>query len=475
MGAGTQYSKHLNYDQAYVKTPAVYDSDVDEWLMPTQNYVYTGTLWVPQKAAATGEAEVQLTGSSIQDSQAVPMSQAQKDIAMRAYENIIDIIGAENIVLLLPMWETSGTEFSDLLRPHVKFVAEGVTLGQSGLLHPVPNFDGVNDYVRQKPITEAIAGSSEYALDNSSYKIAQKLVPGVYGDIKFAMFKLKKVGSPVANMVWKIITDKEGQPTGPVVATSNANDVSSFPSSPALMGFYLSSPCIISTASSLFWLVLEYSSPTTIDSSNYVSVTYDSSGAYGQPLATYNGSSWTIENEKSCVFAVYSDDLTLDGDYSIIAAVRVNSYDKPILSPAVGNTISDGGSFIFRAGTYYNLKVSTPGGGLSDVSKAISSIEYPSFGVYGYTFSYSAGTNKLNIYRGAKLLVSGNGTPSSGPNPPEQPFVIGTTRHATNFAYQFFLSGKIGPVIAASAELTQAQMGKIYNQLLALRRLKEAV
>jgi len=52
MAAGTQYNKHLNYDQAYVKTPAVYDSNVNEWMMLVRNYVYTGTLWVPRKGDA---------------------------------------------------------------------------------------------------------------------------------------------------------------------------------------------------------------------------------------------------------------------------------------------------------------------------------------------------------------------------------------------------------------------------------------
>jgi len=64
MAAGTQYNKHLNYDQAYVKTPAIYDSNLDEWLMLAGNYVKTaGGLWVPQKGSDDGEALVQLTGS----------------------------------------------------------------------------------------------------------------------------------------------------------------------------------------------------------------------------------------------------------------------------------------------------------------------------------------------------------------------------------------------------------------------------
>ena len=67
MAAGQQYSKQLNYDQSNVKTPSVYDATIDEWMMLTRNYVYTGALWAPQKASAGGKAEVDatLTGSKV--------------------------------------------------------------------------------------------------------------------------------------------------------------------------------------------------------------------------------------------------------------------------------------------------------------------------------------------------------------------------------------------------------------------------
>jgi len=58
MAAGTQYNKHLNYDQAYV---------LDEWLMLAGNYVKTaGGLWVPQKGSDNGEALVQLSGRNVE-------------------------------------------------------------------------------------------------------------------------------------------------------------------------------------------------------------------------------------------------------------------------------------------------------------------------------------------------------------------------------------------------------------------------
>jgi len=85
MAAGTQYNKHLNYDQAYVKTPAVYDSNLDEWVMLAGNYVKTaGGLWVPQKGSDDGEALVQLTGRIV----TIANSEAITDTSAHYYDLI---------------------------------------------------------------------------------------------------------------------------------------------------------------------------------------------------------------------------------------------------------------------------------------------------------------------------------------------------------------------------------------------------
>lgn len=64
MPAGQQYNKHLNYDAAWVKTPAIYDSGIDEWLMLQGNLLKTdGGIWIFQKGENNGNARVALTGS----------------------------------------------------------------------------------------------------------------------------------------------------------------------------------------------------------------------------------------------------------------------------------------------------------------------------------------------------------------------------------------------------------------------------
>lgn len=53
MPAGTQYEKKLNKAASGILTPAVYDANLDEWIMLAGNYIYNGSLWIP----ALGEAE----------------------------------------------------------------------------------------------------------------------------------------------------------------------------------------------------------------------------------------------------------------------------------------------------------------------------------------------------------------------------------------------------------------------------------
>jgi len=53
MAAGQQYNKHLNYDQAFVKTPAVYMSTLNEWVMLYANGMELFGATVATRPAAT--------------------------------------------------------------------------------------------------------------------------------------------------------------------------------------------------------------------------------------------------------------------------------------------------------------------------------------------------------------------------------------------------------------------------------------
>lgn len=87
MAAGQQYNKHLNYDQGNVKGAAIYDANLDEWVMLSAQVVKTeGGVLIYQRGTDDGRAKVdaQLTGSILaidwETGQPVPIT-AQKDDA----------------------------------------------------------------------------------------------------------------------------------------------------------------------------------------------------------------------------------------------------------------------------------------------------------------------------------------------------------------------------------------------------------
>ena len=86
MAAGQQYAKNLNTDQSFVKTTAIYDSSLDEWLILSANVVKTeGGVFIYQKGTDDGKAKVsaELIGSTLTDSNAlsVKIQQDRKVIA----------------------------------------------------------------------------------------------------------------------------------------------------------------------------------------------------------------------------------------------------------------------------------------------------------------------------------------------------------------------------------------------------------
>ena len=77
MTAGQQYNKHLNYDQGNVKGAALYDANLDEWVMLSAQVVKTeGGVLIYQRGTDDGRAKVDatLTGSSLEEgSQSIPV------------------------------------------------------------------------------------------------------------------------------------------------------------------------------------------------------------------------------------------------------------------------------------------------------------------------------------------------------------------------------------------------------------------
>ena len=87
---------------------------------------------------------ISLSGSNVPDAQAIPMTQAQKDVRAKSIDNILDIIGYENIKMFLPLSESVGSTLAyDLLRKDLTFDVSGlVTFGTTGLFGDCATFAG---------------------------------------------------------------------------------------------------------------------------------------------------------------------------------------------------------------------------------------------------------------------------------------------------------------------------------------------
>jgi hypothetical protein len=185
--------------------------------------------WTTGKAKvdlADGTINTQLTGSTLQDSQAVPMTQAQKDIVARAYENMLNEIGIDNVLLFLPLNETGGATAYDLVNRDLKFKINGATLGVQTPLGSGMFFDGVSNYLEQIPRTENLVGNTALALDSVTKVLAQKLVPNIDTfRVWFIRVNIQKVGSPVCTLAIEIRDDNSGVP-GNVIANGTSNSLS---------------------------------------------------------------------------------------------------------------------------------------------------------------------------------------------------------------------------------------------------------
>jgi hypothetical protein len=430
-----------------------------------------------QQAAGLAVPNVNLTGSTVTESQtasqAVPTRQAFKDVAMRAYENIVDIIGAENILMFVPGWETSGSVLKDLLNPDIQFDVVGATLGQTGLLHPVPNFDGVNDYCVQKAKTEATTHNAQVDLTSGTMKAAQKLVTLNCG-LGFVNLYLIKTGAPSAQLKVDIVEDSAGVPGSTVVWSSNAKWTSDIDASTVwCIGFDRSAPAQL-VRSKTYWLVLYYSSVTTVDASNYVSWRLDNAGAYGQPRATYDGVTWTVTSGQSHAFHLYGDELIVTDDASFVGVGKFGASNiTQILMSMVGKQ-GDWTLLSVRYQYQYGVQSiwkDSAGNNLIVDSNRFSLNVHE---VIASTFSKVNAAAKAKLYLNGKLENTADGIANNGLRQVQYPAAFSTYIGFIGPSSQW-MQGPAGPWIWTKNELMATQVAKITNQLLALRRLQEAV
>ncbi|MHB1418494.1 MAG: hypothetical protein ACYCX4_02740 [Bacillota bacterium] len=398
------------------------------------------------------------------------VTQAQRDAVARAYENIIDIIGMENIKLFLPMWEASGTTLRDLLRRDLTFTVSGATLAQAGLGQYASSLDGVNDVITQDPIPDAYhrTYSDAYSQDMAAPGsiLVQKLKVFA-GKVGFVRLRLAKLGSPNGNLQAEIRTAKDGAAIANGTSVARVcTDINS-----GWNGFTFTTPPSLDKGT-VYYLALLYNGNTNASGSDFITSKYDQTGAYGQGRHVYNGSTWSDTAGQDYPFEIYSDDLVFDTDLSWIAAHKNGSsaVASRYLLHTAGANVADALVYGFSSSGRINCGASESGG----LKNAVRNAWPLTWEVAIGTFSKAKATAKVNHYANGRLINTADGTANTGPVRWAHPLIIGCYI-STLGALSTYWNGLVGPLILPNSELTPAQVGAVTNQLFALRRLQEAV
>jgi len=392
------------------------------------------------------------------------MTQAQKDIVARAVENIVNTIGVENIKMFMPLWEQSGAKAYDLFNRDLTFTVNGATLGQNGPCGYCMGFDGVNDYLVQDSATENNTNNDDYPVNDSADKRAQK-IRVVAIKAGFVRLYLKKLGAPNANCRVVIYTNSGGLPGAPVTnGTSEKVPCSSIGTNLDWRGFYFLTPPALQK-NQQYWVVFEYTDTVLVDGSNRISWGIDSAGGYGEGGAVYTSGAWS-SYAQSHNFGIWSDNLVLNTDYSVITLAKDN-VPSEIASRFIlrASSIDNFGVVIRKVDQGYYDFVGNDGSTRAAVMYLFPSV----FTVYGGTFSVANSTGKVEGYANGFLKATGDGTALASQARLAHPLAIGASMNSQGVLGGYW-SGLIGPTIITKNKLSQAQMGIISNELLCLRK-----
>jgi hypothetical protein len=151
------------------------------------------------------------------------------------------------------------------------------------LLHRAKSYD-----LDQSQTTTTAEGDLHYSSNQT--KLAQGFTPGLTGIMPFVDLAVKKVASPTGYVTVAIYADSGGNPTGSALASSDAMDVSLFPTSYGWFRFPFRVPVSL-TASTQYHLVM--TSTSANDTTNYFNWGAIGSDAYAGGVAKrWDGSAW---------------------------------------------------------------------------------------------------------------------------------------------------------------------------------------
>ena len=431
---------------------------------------------VPILVSATGELAV--TGVTLSATDVLLKSDAR----LRAIDNIIETISDENIRVFALLNEAAGSSTSyDLLRRSlIQFTVSGATMGSSGLLDVCPTFDGVNDYIIQKPTTEATVDNHTIPIDGATKIAAQKLVANSRGRVGFVRIKVKKTEAVAGNLNAATIQvaiheDSAGAPAALAITngTSTALAVSDLSTTARLRGLsFATAPELDATKT--YWLCVSYATSTGVGAADYVSWQADSAGAYGQGRSFYDGATWTAYAGQDHVFDLFNDQTRLGEDYSIIFAAKDSGAAPGSRVPfTIGGMTSQSVSVEMTTAGAYQFRTFRDAGSSLTAINAVRS-NWSEFNVFGLTYSKNKATAKASAYANGMLVGSVASTGGSAPTPAAGPLSIGAQASYGGTIGAFY-NGLIAPFIITANELTSGQMAKVSHSLMVMRKYGGAV
>lgn len=385
------------------------------------------------------------------------------------YENIASVIGGENIVMLLPMWEESGDVVKDIVNPEIKFKRVGATMRQDGLLHPTPHFNRTNsEYFIQSNKTGNLTQNTSLPITPDK-KVAQLIKP-IGSKVSFIRFRLRPYGTaPTASLRVTICENSNGVPGNPIVNGTSEEILFSSVAIGQYASFRFLVPPVLK-ANTQYWAVLEYVNKTGIDASNYIASYYDSSGGYGTGRAEYEGS-WT-KSLGDMAFEVYDNLLDLDGDFSVVTAIKNEASGVDYNTLNIIGTSSTSNNSLSLALTSGGLTATTRANGTQQAS-ADRWIQND-WHTVAMTFNQASSDNKLRLFIDNIAYGTASGYAGSTNDLSRQPLTIGATT-LYNGAISNSFMGQIGPIIITKTTLTPSQIAEISFLLSSRRRMGDDV
>ena len=417
----------------------------------------------------------------------------ERDVDHSSISELIDVIGEENIVLLLDMKTDSDGKYTCLLRKDISFTLRGDIGNVTNVPGPLGNAINIpqdnNTRLEEDPVIEGVISGSEetYRIQNEGEKLAVKINGGTAARVKRMQLRLRKTGSPRAFVHAQIHYDDNGKPGEKAHSMDylpnnfkpkNAMSLNYMNNSSTNIGLALDEPVDIDPNRE-YWLVISLLNVETLDDSNNLRWM---GGNGDNSIAFFDGSDWVVTENKTLGFSLYSDILDLKGrECTIIATGRSSTQKGMFLETRQKNEESSefrDFSMGLRDGVTVFGVSSVPYTGSYDGHR-----EHPVYnttkGWASYALSVASkwSLNRFDGYVNGVKLVTGQATQadgSTGLGLPErsEPWIIGVSKNTTgSVTSQPGWNGDLGPFLIVNRHLSPAEIAKVHSILFKNRSL----